>query len=132
MLLFCCTGSKSWVVGPPTQRPGRSLSQLPCRPDPLSAWCCWSPLPDREAKLSVLCWDTELSELAPTGLHYFEGDPALKAGRTLFPTPPIAVADPQVWHVLQGPCLALLHPYMPASAARHFFFTDYGWLSAAS
>lgn len=46
--------------------------------------------PCRDAKLSVLAWDPARHELAPSSLHYFEGDASLKAGRTLFPYPPLA------------------------------------------
>ncbi len=44
----------------------------------------------------MLHWDEEACDLVPSGLHYFEGDPALQAGRTIFPMPPRAVTDPQV------------------------------------
>lgn len=48
----------------------------------------------RDAKLSVLAWDAARATLVATSLHYFEGDPALKAGRRLFPMAPKAVTDP--------------------------------------
>lgn len=45
----------------------------------------------RDAKVSVLHWDAHRHELAPSSLHYFEGDASLKEGRTVFPYPPLAV-----------------------------------------
>eukprot|EP00887_Chlorella_sp_A99_P001781 scaffold19.g1781.t1 len=48
----------------------------------------------RDAKLVVLQWDPQRWGLVASGLHYFEGDASLKAGRTVFPNPPLAVADP--------------------------------------
>ena len=56
----------------------------------------------RDAKLAVLRWDPATQDLAPSSLHYFEGDESLKAGRTAFPVPPLALADPA------GRCAALL------------------------
>lgn len=53
-------------------------------------------VPSRESKLSIVHWDPLCCDLVPSGLHFFEGDPALKAGRTIFPTPPLVVADPKV------------------------------------
>ncbi len=65
-----------------------ALRQLLC-------YTCYIYIPSREAKLSVLYWDEEAAELAPSSLHYFEGDPALRAGRTVFPMPPLALTDPE-------------------------------------
>ncbi|KAL4424540.1 hypothetical protein ABPG77_010120 [Micractinium sp. CCAP 211/92] len=48
----------------------------------------------REAKLSVLHWDAARHELAPSSLHFFEGDTSLKQGRSAFPYPPLAATDP--------------------------------------
>ena len=67
--------------------PCRKPSPLPARPPRQPASCP----PCRDAKLSVLHWDAARHELAPSSLHYFEGDASLKAGRTLFPYPPLAV-----------------------------------------
>lgn len=36
-------------------------------------------------------WDAHRHELAPSSLHYFEGDASLKEGRTVFPYTPLAV-----------------------------------------
>lgn len=44
----------------------------------------------RDAKLSVLAWDAATAELAPSSLHYFQGDASLKAGRATFACPPLA------------------------------------------
>lgn len=54
--------------------------------------CAAPPAPCRDAKLSVLHWDAGAHALAPSSLHYFEGDASLKAGRTQFPYPPLAVS----------------------------------------
>lgn len=56
----------------------------------------------REAKVSVLQWDGDRHQLSVTGLHYFEGDESLKAGRKVFPYPPSVVTDPQ------GRCAAVI------------------------
>ncbi|KAL3135407.1 hypothetical protein ABBQ32_007589 [Trebouxia sp. C0010 RCD-2024] len=56
----------------------------------------------RDAKLSVLDWDDNAHTIHTSSLHYFEGDPTLKMGRTVFPLGPKAVTDPQ------GRCAALL------------------------
>ena len=82
----------NWCSGPAHQVSCRRQSAHSCMHARFHcSWCCC-----REAKLSVLAWDPEAAELAPSGLHYFEGDPALRAGRTVFPMPPLAVTDPQV------------------------------------
>lgn len=48
----------------------------------------------RDAKLSVLQWNASTCDLAPSSLHYFEGDESLKSGRKVFPRPPLVVTDP--------------------------------------
>ena len=53
-------------------------------------WC-------RDAKLSVLHWDAGRGELAPSSLHYFEGDASLKQGREVFPQAPLAVTGAVPW-----------------------------------
>ena len=50
----------------------------------------------RDAKLAVLEWDAGRGALRPSSLHYFEGDPALRAQRTVFARPPVVRTDPQV------------------------------------
>lgn len=80
----------------------------------------------RDAKLSVLHWDAERHELAPTSLHYFEGDESLKGGRAVFPRPPLVVSDPA------GRCAAVLMfrhqlgvlPAMESDAAALGFALD--------
>jgi hypothetical protein len=52
------------------------------------------PLVPRDAKLSVVEWDPAQQSLRTSSLHSFEGDPALRGGRTSFPPPRLA-ADPQ-------------------------------------
>lgn len=42
----------------------------------------------------MLAWDAARAALVVTSLHYFEGDPSLKAGRRLFPMAPKVVSDP--------------------------------------
>lgn len=37
----------------------------------------------------MLHWDGARGELAPSSLHYLEGDVSFKAGRTAFPVPPL-------------------------------------------
>ncbi len=44
----------------------------------------------------MLQWDDERAALVTSSLHYFEGDTALRAGRTVFPQGPLAVTDPLV------------------------------------
>ena len=56
----------------------------------------------RDAKLSVLQWDAATSDVAPSSLHYFEGDESLKAGREAFSRPPMVVTDPA------GRCAAVI------------------------
>ena len=56
----------------------------------------------RDAKLSVLQWDPATFDLAPSSLHYFEGDESLKGGRQAFARPPLVVADPM------GRCAAVV------------------------
>jgi len=56
----------------------------------------------RDAKLSVLQWEPATNDLAPSSLHYFEGDESLKAGRHAFPRPPLVLTDPR------GRCAALI------------------------
>ncbi len=51
---------------------------------------------DRDAKLSVLDWDDNAHTIHTSSLHYFEGDPSLRMGRTVFPMGPKVVTDPQV------------------------------------
>ncbi len=51
----------------------------------------------RDAKLAVLEWDAERGALRPSSLHYFEGDPGLRAQRTVFARPPVVRTDPQVF-----------------------------------
>lgn len=51
---------------------------------------------DRDAKLSVLDWDDNAHTVHTSSLHYFEGDPSLRMGRTVFPMGPRVVTDPQV------------------------------------
>lgn len=51
---------------------------------------------DRDAKLSVLDWDDNSHTIHTSSLHYFEGDPSLRMGRTVFPMGPKVVTDPQV------------------------------------
>ena len=46
--------------------------------------------------MSVLDWDAEAHCCSTTSLHYLEGDPALRQGRTSFPQGPQVVTDPQV------------------------------------
>jgi len=53
----------------------------------------------RDAKLVVLEWDNDRERLRSSSLHYFEGDAALRGGRTVFPYGPRAVADPLVCHL---------------------------------
>ena len=50
----------------------------------------------RDAKLSVLDWHDNVHTIHTSSLHYFEGDPSLRMGRTVFPLGPKAVTDPQV------------------------------------
>ncbi|KAA6424198.1 MAG: cleavage and polyadenylation specificity factor subunit 1-like [Trebouxia sp. A1-2] len=56
----------------------------------------------RDAKLSVLDWDDNAHTIHTSSLHYFEGDPSLRMGRTVFPMGPKVVTDPQ------GRCAAVL------------------------
>lgn len=56
----------------------------------------------RDAKLSVLQWDPAIYDLAPSSLHYFEGDESLKGGRQAFARPPLVVTDPM------GRCAAVV------------------------
>ena len=51
---------------------------------------------DRDAKLSVVDWDDNAHTIHTSSLHYFEGDPSLRMGRTVFPMGPKVVTDPQV------------------------------------
>jgi len=44
----------------------------------------------------VLEWDADRGALRPSSLHYFEGDPGLRAQRTVFARPPVVRTDPQV------------------------------------
>ena len=44
----------------------------------------------------MLDWDAEAHCCSTTSLHYLEGDPALRQGRTSFPQGPQVVTDPQV------------------------------------
>ena len=59
----------------------------------------------RDAKLSVLDWDDSAHTIHTSSLHYFEGDPSLRMGRTVFPLGPKAVTDPQVLCFTPSHCL---------------------------
>ena len=54
----------------------------------------------RDAKLSVLDWDDNTHNIHTSSLHYFEGDPSIRLGRTVFPHGPNVTADPQVQPLL--------------------------------
>ena len=58
--------------------------------------------PHRDAKVSVLEWDSACHTLHTSSLHYFEADQQLRGGRVLYPAPPRIVADPT------GRCAAAL------------------------
>ena len=50
----------------------------------------------------MLDWDDNAHTIHTSSLHYFEGDPSLRMGRTVFPLGPKAVTDPQVlWPTFQ-------------------------------
>lgn len=66
------------------------LLHHPCHCKPWPCGC------DRDAKLSVLDWDDSAHTIHTSSLHYFEGDPSLRMGRTVFPMGPKVVTDPQV------------------------------------
>lgn len=61
-----------------------------------SLCCTRHRLQCRDAKLSVLDWDDNAHTIHTSSLHYFDGDPSLRMGRTVFPLGPKAVTDPQV------------------------------------
>ena len=44
----------------------------------------------------MLDWDEKTHSIHTSSLHYFEGDPSLRMGRTVFPMGPKVVTDPQV------------------------------------
>lgn len=44
----------------------------------------------------MLDWDDNAHTIHTSSLHYFEGDPSLRMGRTVFPMGPKVVTDPQV------------------------------------
>lgn len=50
----------------------------------------------RDAKLSVIDWDDSNHCIHTSSLHFFEGDPSIRLGRTVFPNGPAVRADPQV------------------------------------